>query len=92
MVLYDEQAFYVWGLDLIARIVGSTQQYYHYDGLGSTRALTNGSGTTVATYNYDAFGTIKSQTGSQTNNFLFTGEWRDPETGFYFLRASTTTQ
>ena len=33
-------ALAVWGLDLIARIVGSTQQYYHYDGLGSTRALT----------------------------------------------------
>ena len=87
MLLYDETAYYVWGLDLIARIVGSTQQYYHYDWLGSTRALTNNTGTTLATYNYDAFGTIKSQTGSQTNNFLFTGEWRDPETGFYFLRA-----
>jgi len=63
------------------------QQYYHYDGLGSARALTNNTGTTVATYNYDVFGTIRSQTGSQTNNFLFTGEWRDPETGFYLLRA-----
>ncbi|HLB47456.1 MAG TPA: RHS repeat-associated core domain-containing protein, partial [Anaerolineales bacterium] len=87
VVLYDESAFYVWGLDLIARIVGSTQQYYHYDGLGSTRALTGNTGTTLATYNYDVFGAIRSQTGSQTNNFLFTGEWRDPETGFYFLRA-----
>jgi len=87
VVLYDETAYYVWGLDLIARIVGSTQQYYHYDGLGSTRALTGNTGTTLATYNYDVFGTIRSQTGSQTNSFLFTGEWRDPETGFYFLRA-----
>ncbi|HLB47457.1 MAG TPA: RHS repeat-associated core domain-containing protein [Anaerolineales bacterium] len=87
VLLYDETAYYVWGLDLIARISGSTQQYYNYDGLGSTRALTGNTGTTLATYSCDVFGTIRSQTGSQTNNFLFTGEWRDPETGFYFLRA-----
>ncbi|WP_413788523.1 MULTISPECIES: RHS repeat-associated core domain-containing protein [unclassified Methanoculleus] len=63
------------------------QIYYHYDGLGSVRGLSDGSGTTVTTYSYDAFGEPDLITGQVDNNFLFTGEQMDAETGLLYLRA-----
>jgi RHS repeat-associated protein len=41
----------------------------------------------IATYEYDAFGAIRAQTGSSDNPSLFTGEQRDAESGFTYLRA-----
>ena len=34
-------------------------------------------GTVVSDYSYDVFGTIRSQSGSSPNFWLFTGEQRD---------------
>ncbi len=50
-------------------------------------ALTDGSGTVTATYAYDAFGAVRSQTGSATNPWRFTGQQLDAESSLYFLRA-----
>jgi len=47
----------------------------------------DGSANVVATYRYDVFGAIRSQTGSSPNQWLFTGEQRDSDSGLYFLRA-----
>jgi RHS repeat-associated protein len=78
---------YVYGLGLISRTdSGGNQQYYLYDGLGSTTGLTNGSGNTVATYTYDVYGAIRSQSGGSGNEFTYTGEQNDP-TGLEYLRA-----
>jgi RHS repeat-associated protein len=41
----------------------------------------------LVTYAYDAFGAIRSETGSSSNYWKFTGEQRDSESGFDFLRA-----
>jgi RHS repeat-associated protein len=71
----------------LEQVTGSTVYYYHQDQLGSTRALTDASGSAVATYNYDSYGNLTSQTGSVNNPFLFTGQYRDAESGFYHLRA-----
>ena len=60
---------------------------YHKDGLGSTTGLTNSSQSLVATYNYDAFGSIRSQTGSVTNPYMFTGRYNDTESDLYFYRT-----
>jgi RHS repeat-associated protein len=57
------------------------------DGLGSTVNLCDGSGNVLVTYAYDAFGAIRSQTGSSGNYWKFTGEQRDGESGFDYLRA-----
>ena len=65
----------------------SGTNYYHYDGLGSTRALSNNSGVITDTYIYDAFGELLNQTGDTENNYLYTGEQYDPNLGFYYLRA-----
>lgn len=76
---------YVHGLDLISRTDnGGGQEYYLYDGLGSTTGLSTSSGT--VTYEYDVFGALRSQAGSSANEFRFTGEQHDP-TGFQYLRA-----
>ena len=55
------------------------------DALGSTRALTDGSGATIGATDYDAFGAVRSATGEQSP-FGFTGEQTDPG-GLQFLRA-----
>ena len=68
----------VTGRDLISGSdAGGVQTYFLYDGLGSTADLTDGSGNAVGGYGYDVFGTIRSQTGSSPNYWLFTGEQRD---------------
>ena len=78
---------YLYGLDLIS--VSDSQNkkfYYHTDGLGSTTAITSSTGAVVKTYQYDVFGAIRVQTGTQPNEFTFTGEQVD-SSGLEYLRA-----
>ena len=84
---------YVHGLDLISQNrlatdgVARAKSFYHVDGLGSTRALSNASGLVTNTYIYDAFGRTIGQVGSTGNVYLFAGEQRDAATGLDYLRA-----
>ena len=48
--------------------------YFHMDGLGSTRVLTNPSGSSSDEYAYTAFGEVLMETGSTDTNYLYTGE------------------
>lgn len=48
--------------------------------------MIDSTGVLTATADYDVFGAIRASTGTQSL-FAFTGEQRDPETGFTFLRA-----
>jgi len=78
----------VYGLDLISRTDGEgNQEYYLTDGLGSTSDLRDESGDAIADYTYDVFGAIRDQSGSSPNEFTFTGEQVDADSGLYFLRA-----
>ena len=88
VVLQDETNAYVYGLDLIsATDSGGSQTYFLHDGLGSVTDLTDINANVTATYSYDVFGAIRTQTGSSSNHWLFTGEQRDSESNFYYLRA-----
>ena len=78
---------YVYGHDLISQTRGSVTSYYHYDGLGSTRALSSSAGIVTDEYTYDAFGNLLDKTGNTTNEYLYTGELFDSNIGFYYLRA-----
>ena len=49
--------------------------------------MTDGSGNNPVSYSYDVFGTIRSQTGTSANQWLFTGEQRDSDSSLYSLRA-----
>jgi RHS repeat-associated protein len=60
--------------------------YYSYDGNGSTRAVTDSSGTVQDTETYDPYGNATT-TGSVQNNLLFGGQYLDSESGLYYLRA-----
>jgi RHS repeat-associated protein len=80
-------ASYVYGDDLVSQNRIGVLSFYHYDGLGSVRQLSNSSGQVTDSYTYDAFGTVLASTGSTQNNYLFTGEQYDPNVGFYYLRA-----
>jgi RHS repeat-associated protein len=83
-------------------IKGNNFYYYHYDGLGNVRAITDASGAVVETYTYDVYGkpTIHKGTGTQEhtstgeiipesqigNPFFFTGKMFDSTTGLYYYR------
>lgn len=80
-------ATYVRGYDLLFQGHSGVRSFFAKDGLGSTRALTNASGTVTDTYIYDAFGNLIGQTGSNTpNEFLFAGYQHDA-TGLDYLRS-----
>ncbi len=84
---------YDYGIDLISMTDPLNGQfYYHYDGLGSVRGLSDNSGSINATYSYDAFGQPSLMTGSIDNGFLFTGEQMDTETGLIYLRQGLMIQ
>ena len=89
---------YIFGDDLISQtklaLDGTgTNSFYHYDGLGTTRALSNTAGLTTDRNAYTAFGendpagTSGWTSGTTDNNFKYTGEQLDPNLGFYYLRA-----
>jgi RHS repeat-associated protein len=78
---------YVYGYDLVGKLQSSQASFYHADGLGSTRLLTNGLGGVTDSYAYDAYGNLIASTGASNNAYLFGGEQRDSETGLDYLRA-----
>jgi RHS repeat-associated protein len=87
VVLDDGTRKYVWGLGLAYAVSGSSVEVYHTDGLGSVRAITAATGVVTQTYRTDEFGVPVQTQGTSTNPFQYTGEQRDGESGFVFLRA-----
>ncbi|MHC1684227.1 MAG: hypothetical protein AB6733_14930 [Clostridiaceae bacterium] len=77
---------YTYGNDLISQTRSGKNFYYIYDGQGSTRALTSDDGKVTDTYDYDAFGNISNRTGDTENNYLYTGQQYDSNSGFYYFR------
>ena len=82
--------------DVVAIVSGSSVDYLHKDSLGSTIAVTNGSGAVLSEYRYDAFGKTyeKSSSGtwlavssSSITDRLFTGRELDFEADLYYYRA-----
>ena len=82
-----EAVSYVYGDDLISQQRAGTRSFYHYDGLGSTRALSGVDGALTDMYDYDAFGRVLHQTGTTENSYLFAGEQFDSALDQYYLRA-----
>ena len=77
---------FVYSFELIAEY-SNGWSFYHTDGIGSTRLLTDASGTATDQYIYDAFGAERNRTGSSSQSFTYTGEQSDSESGLLFLRA-----
>jgi RHS repeat-associated protein len=91
LMLSDGTNYYIYGngtdpFEQIA-VSGGATSYLLSDHLGSTRAITNSSGTVTATASYDAWGNLTGTTGTATTRFLYAGEYLDSASGFYYFRA-----
>lgn len=89
LMLKDGSTSYIYGPGNypLEQVSLSNVYYFHHDQLGSTRLLTDGSGTAQATYQYDPFGNIVGTSGAIANPFRFGGQYLDSESSLYFLRA-----
>jgi len=69
-------AVYAYGAERISQTRNGITSFFHADGLGSTRLLTDTAGNVTDRYVYTAFGEIDeaASTGSTVNEFLFAGE------------------
>ncbi|MDR7419859.1 MAG: RHS repeat-associated core domain-containing protein [Armatimonadota bacterium] len=81
---YDRDIF---GNLLSRREASGARRYYHFDGLGSTTALTNETGGVTSTLLYDAWGNQRAATGSDQGRYRFTGAELDQATGLYHMGA-----
>lgn len=82
-----ETASYIRGDELLSMERDGRIWYYIYDGHGKTRLLTNAAGTVTDRYAYDACGNLLRKEGDTENDFLYTGEQYNANTGLYYLRA-----
>jgi len=91
LLLKDATTSYVYGPgdSPVEQVAGSSTLYFHHDQLGSTRAVTNSSGTVQATYTFQPFGQLASSTnpGNITNPIRFAAQYFDTESAYYYLRA-----
>jgi len=74
---------------LISQRRGAQTRYHHFDGQGSTRALTDESGTVTDTYTYTAFGETVASTGTTANPFGYKGAlgyYANPESNDVHVR------
>ena len=78
---------YFRALNLIYSLIGTTTQYYRYNGHGDVVALTNSSGTVTKTYTYNAFGEEQNIDATDANPFRYCGEYFDKVSGTLYLRA-----
>ncbi len=63
----------------------NTRTWYLSDGVGSVQTTLNDAGTFLTNPQYDAWGNVTS--AAIPAPFGFTGEYRDPSSGFSYLRA-----
>ncbi|MEW6606731.1 MAG: RHS repeat-associated core domain-containing protein [bacterium] len=61
--------------------------FFHHDGLGSIRDITDKGGNVLTSYDYDAFGEVKQGYIGKYNYNSFTGKQYDPESKLYYFGA-----
>ncbi|HZU35900.1 MAG TPA: RHS repeat-associated core domain-containing protein [Gemmataceae bacterium] len=86
-VVIDDGSQYVYGANgLVEQVVNGTPSYYLSDGLGSTLAVCDGSGTVQQTYSYDVYGQATAGVNNHPTEYGFAGQQADP-TELQYLRA-----
>jgi RHS repeat-associated protein len=81
-------AYYTQGAGLISQRRDNASYFYHYDGLGSTKASTDANQNVRASTIYDAWGNILQASGTIMNPCNYAGGWgyyQDNEVGLYLL-------
>lgn len=81
------KAAYVRGDDLLAVLRPAGDRFYHADGLGSVRVLSDDAGEATDRYSFTAFGELLTHEGEDSNAYLFAGEPLDPNVQWYYNRA-----
>lgn len=89
LLLQDGSTDFIYGPGGITleQVAAGTASYFLHDWQGSTVGLTSSKGSLVASFTYDAYGNLTSSSGSASTSLLFQGQYRDAETGFYYLQA-----
>src|SRR5574341_1164179 len=86
----DPAIYYLHGLGLVAQSDGTNREYFHTDGLGSVRQMTNALGSVLLTQTFDPYGNLYTQAIKSTwttgTSYGWAGEQRD-DNGLVFLRA-----
>ena len=77
----------IWADKPLARKIDNNFYYYIYNAHNDVVALTDESGNIVNSYEYDAWGNLTTCNETIPNPIRFAGEYQDPETGLYYLRA-----
>ncbi len=80
---------YIYGGGVIAMATPDARYCYHFNGTGSTVALTDMTGTVVNSYAYEPFGQILAEQESIPQPFKFVGKYgvmAEPN-GLYYMRA-----
>ena len=80
---------YIYGRGLLAAATSAGRYCYHFDGTGSTVAITDMNGNIVNSYAYEPFGVIVSQQETIPQPFKFVGRYgvmAEPD-GLYYMRA-----
>jgi RHS repeat-associated protein len=80
-------ADYTYGLGLVRSQQNGVERFFHTDGVGSTRTLTDSTGGVKDQYNFDGYGRLVGRSGSSANPYLFAGQQRDFTTQLDYLRA-----
>lgn len=82
---------YLYGDGPVAMQTPTATYFYHVDPTGNVAELTDGSGQVAVAYHYDPFGevtaTVPDGRTAPTNPLLFQGQYQDPITGLYDMRA-----
>ncbi len=78
---------YVYGDALISAATEGSTHYYHTDGLGSVRHLSDASGALTDSYTYNAYGLLTTSSGATVNPYLYRGEQYDDALNAYYLRS-----
>ncbi|HYQ77961.1 MAG TPA: DUF6531 domain-containing protein [Solirubrobacterales bacterium] len=92
LLIRTGQTYYVYGPDGLPfeQITSGTALYLHHDQLGSTRVVTNSTGSVGGTYRYGPNGAVWKHTGTDGTRIGFAGELRlNTEHQLIYLRART---
>ncbi len=86
-VIADGTTYYVYGAGglPLEQISGTSTDYFLHDQLGSTRLLTDSTGSVVGGFTYNPYGDIAGSSGTVTTPLGFAGAYTDSESGLIYL-------
>ena len=78
---------YVYGYGLVSETEGASTLYHHYNNIGSTMKLSDGSGNVIAEYSYGPYGELL-EGNTKLSDYLYNGQYgvSTDENGLYYMR------